>query len=88
MGIIKALALTPPEYAHVPVALDANGDKLSKHSLARPVDDSDPLDILHRTWLLLGQQPLSACDTVSEFWHQAIPAWQMSRVPRTRQITV
>lgn len=88
LGIIKALDLTPPQYAHVPVALDANGDKLSKHSLARPIDDSDPLDILQRAWQLLGQEALAKAASPSEFWTQAIPAWQMRRVPRTRQITV
>ncbi len=88
LGIIKALDLTPPDYAHVPVALDANGDKLSKHSLAPPVDESDPLEILQRTWQLLGQQTLTDIGTVTDFWQQAIPAWQMSRVPRTRQMSV
>ncbi len=88
LGIIKALDLTPPEYAHVPVAMDANGDKLSKHSQACPVDESDPLEILQRAWQLLGQQPLPETGSLADFWQQAIPAWQMNRVPRTRQMSV
>lgn len=88
LGIIKALHLTAPDYAHVPVALDANGDKLSKHSLARPIDDSDPLQILQQAWQLLGQADLSPSATLAEFWSQAVPAWQMSQVPHTRYISV
>lgn len=87
LAIIKALDLTPPEYAHLPVALDANGDKLSKHSHARAIDDSDPVTILLQAWQALGQTRFPA-NTLQEFWNQAIAQWQMSRVPRVRQFTV
>lgn len=88
LAIIKALNLTPPDYAHVPVARDANGDKLSKHSQARPIDDTPPLEILQSAWQLLGQEALSEPASLSEFWAQAMPRWRMSDIPRNRQIGV
>ena len=87
LAIIKALDLTPPDYAHLPVALDANGDKLSKHSHARAIDESDPVTVLLQAWQALGQTEFHA-QTLKEFWSLAILQWQMDRVPRVRQFTV
>ena len=87
LAIIKALNLAPPDYAHLPVALDANGDKLSKHSHARAIDDSHPVTILLQAWQALGQTEFPA-GTRQEFWNHAIAHWQMDRVPRIRQFTV
>lgn len=87
LAIIKALDLTPPGYAHLPVAVDFNGDKLSKHSHARAIDESDPLTVLLQAWQALGQTEFRA-GTLPEFWRHAVPAWQMDHVPRVRQFTV
>ncbi|ASJ75301.1 tRNA glutamyl-Q(34) synthetase GluQRS [Granulosicoccus antarcticus] len=87
LGIIKALDLRPPEYAHLPVAMDVNGDKLSKHSKAPPIDEFEPLTTLAQAWQALGQIDIEA-SSVTEFWSQAISHWQMARVPRVRRITV
>ncbi len=51
----ETLAYTRPRYLHTPLALGANGEKLSKQSGARPVDTADPLAVLNsaaRTLLL------------------------------------
>lgn len=87
LGIMRALGLAPPTYAHIPVALDANGDKLSKFSRARAIDELDPLATLMQAWTFLNQQPIQAT-SVDDFWQQAVPAWQMTRVPHTRQSSV
>ena len=87
LAIIKALDLTLPDYAHLPVALDANGDKLSKHSHARAIDESDSVTVLLQAWQALGQTECHAA-TLKDFWNHAIPQWQMDRVPRVRQFTV
>lgn len=83
LAIIKALQLTPPAYAHIPVATDANGAKLSKQTLAQPVDEGDPLTLLLQAWHFLGQLEMDAV-SLEEFWTQAIACWQMSRVPQRR----
>lgn len=88
LAIIKALGLTPPRYAHVPVARDANGDKLSKHSQARAIDTYDAMEILQQAWQVLGQSPLTDVGCTREFWSRAFAQWRLERVPRLPQITV
>ena len=69
----RLLGLPEPRYLHVPVAVDASGDKLSKHTGARPIDERD----LRRALRFLGQ-PASA--TLAE----AVSAWDPARVPAQR----
>lgn len=84
------LQLKQPAYAHHPVATRANGVKLSKQTLAQAVDRDHPLPALHSAWKFLGQQapPAPVRSSVSRFWDWAIPAWEMSRVPKCRSICV
>jgi glutamyl-Q tRNA(Asp) synthetase len=86
LGIIAALGLTPPRYAHFPVAVDVNGDKLSKHSRARPIDETAPLVTLLQAWHFLGQIELKAT-SLREFWHHAEQLWDVDRVPQVHQLT-
>jgi glutamyl-Q tRNA(Asp) synthetase len=53
----RTLGLPTPGYLHLPLVLDAEGQKLSKSSAALPVDPADPLPALRRCWMLLGQDP-------------------------------
>lgn len=84
IAIMRYLSLTPPTYAHIPVAIDDNGDKLSKHSKARSVNNMDAVPTLHRVWSFLAQQPFAA-DSIEDFWSKAVPAWQLNRVPALLQ---
>lgn len=51
----QALGLPTPSYLHLPLIVDANGQKLSKSSEAPAVDAGDPLPALRAAWLALGQ---------------------------------
>lgn len=82
LAIIQYLHMTPPDYSHIPVAVDANNDKLSKHSKATAIDDMDKLPTLRRAWNFLGQRPITACD-IPSFWTAAANHWQLSNVPRS-----
>lgn len=46
VGIQRALGILQPKYAHVPLVLNAEGQKLSKQTLARPVEIKDSREVL------------------------------------------
>ncbi len=53
----QCLGLPIPYYAHLPVAVNAAGEKLSKQTRAAPVDASRPGPALFAALEFLGQQP-------------------------------
>jgi glutamyl-Q tRNA(Asp) synthetase len=80
------LRLPSPRYVHVPVAVNARGEKLSKQTHAAPIDRRNPSDALHAVLDFLGQAPPAALSraSVRELWSWAIPNWRLDRVPRVR----
>lgn len=80
LAIMQYLNLPPPRYAHIPVAIDANRDKLSKHSKAPPISTLEPVATLLQAWRFLGQDDLSAT-SINEFWSHAICNWSLQKVP-------
>jgi glutamyl-Q tRNA(Asp) synthetase len=80
----QCLGLATPEYAHLPVVVNAAGEKLSKQTRAAPVDISRPGPALFAALGFLGQRPpaeLSAAP-VSELWAWAMANWRLADVPR------
>ena len=86
----RLLGLPRPSYAHLPVAVNALGQKLSKQTLALPLEaDRAPAELV-RALQFLGQAPPGALARagVSEVWAWAGENWRLARVPRLRAITV
>jgi glutamyl-Q tRNA(Asp) synthetase len=80
----RVLGLPTPAYAHLPVALNEAGEKLSKQTLAWPVDASAPVPALHAALRFLGQ-PVSddlRRATLRELWSWAFAHWRLASVPR------
>lgn len=81
----RHLGLPTPEYAHIPVLTNAQGQKLSKQNLAPPLDPAPEKRVaqLHRALQLLGQQPppelLEA--TPDELLAWGVAHWQLERIP-------
>lgn len=77
----RALRYREPRYLHVPIAVDAAGDKLSKQTRARPLPD-DPLPALLAAWRFL-QQPMARAEPrdVASFWQHALSSWTSARLP-------
>ena len=69
----RLLGLPTPRYLHVPIAVDAKGEKLSKQTGAREIDRED----LRRALLFLGQP---ASETLAE----AVRAWDPRLIPAQR----
>jgi glutamyl-Q tRNA(Asp) synthetase len=78
------LGMRQPRYAHLPVAVNAAGEKLSKQTFATPIDAANPLPALVAALAFLGQQPPRALarKTINEFWDWALRNWKLERVPR------
>ena len=75
IALQEALGLPTPEYMHLPVVLDAHGDKLSKQTLASPVDPADPLPALLAAAAFLGLALPAGIRATTEFWSLARAAW-------------
>ncbi|MFN9489681.1 MAG: tRNA glutamyl-Q(34) synthetase GluQRS [Betaproteobacteria bacterium] len=82
----RLLGLAVPRYAHLPVAVNAQGEKLSKQTLAAAVDAREPVVLLNRVLEFLGQARVDDCETqdLAAFWPAAIAGWRCERVPRSR----
>ncbi|MCB5191795.1 tRNA glutamyl-Q(34) synthetase GluQRS [Methylobacillus arboreus] len=85
-----ALGYATPEYLHVPVAANAAGEKLSKQTLAQPLDSRDTTKDLWDVLAFLRQSP--PIDLLKEnhayLWQWALQHWQPNSIPRQRAITV
>ena len=84
----RLLGLATPRYAHIPVALNDQGEKLSKQTHAVALDVDHPAPALAQALCFLGQDipPELACGPVTSLWQWAIPHWQRQRIPAVRAL--
>ena len=81
----QLLGYPTPHYAHVPVAVDQQQQKLSKQTRALAVSLQQPSITLHAVLEFLGQQPPAELQRASlaELWHWAQTHWRLTRVARS-----
>lgn len=86
----RLLGLAAPQYVHLPVAVNAQGLKLSKQTRAEPLDGKDPVPSLWRALAFLGQDPPPELCTANldELWDWALTHWDLARVPRRERSAV
>lgn len=79
----ELLGTVPPQYAHIPLALMPNGQKLSKQNLAPGLDIKQANSNLWQALEFLGQKPPAELrnSTIDEMLAWAIEHWQMGQVP-------
>ena len=85
----QILGYATPRYAHLPVAVNVLGEKLSKQTLAAPIDDADPVNTLNAVLEFLGQDTVTDCgpDALADFWKRAAAGWKLERVPKQRTLS-
>jgi glutamyl-Q tRNA(Asp) synthetase len=82
----RVLGVATPRYLHVPVALTARGEKLSKQTHARALPEA-PMPALLAAWQFLEQAaPPAAIGSVAEFWQWALGAWSRRALPPVRML--
>lgn len=76
-----------PQYAHLPLAVNSEGRKLSKQNLAQPLDDASPGPQLHAALCFLQQAPPHALAraSVDELWDWALRHWDPSPLHGLRE---
>ena len=78
-----------PDYAHLPLAVDSAGNKLSKQAASLPVRREEPLAALVNALAYLGQPlPSDAFTGLDEFWQWAAAHWDRSVIPRQIKIEI
>jgi len=84
----QCLGYTSPVYTHIPVLVNAAGEKLSKQTGARPVDiKSAGAALVHALCYLNQQAPHSLLNApVNEIWSWALEHWQLDHVHRQTHI--
>jgi glutamyl-Q tRNA(Asp) synthetase len=84
----RLLGLGTPRYLHLPAAVNAVGEKLSKQTRAAPVDERDPVPALAQVMDFLGQGPPAQLRRapLAEFWRWALAHWDAKHIPRQRSL--
>jgi glutamyl-Q tRNA(Asp) synthetase len=84
----RLLGLRTPRYLHLPAAVNASGEKLSKQTRAAPVDECEPVPVLAQVMDFLGQRPPAQLSRapLAEFWRWALAHWDAKRIPRQRSL--
>ncbi|HED15848.1 MAG TPA: tRNA glutamyl-Q(34) synthetase GluQRS [Gammaproteobacteria bacterium] len=79
------LQLAQPGYAHLPVAINPQGQKLSKQTGATPVSCQQVSETLYAALAFLGHTVPGELTGApqQEIWSWAIDNWQLSAVPET-----
>jgi glutamyl-Q tRNA(Asp) synthetase len=82
----KLLGFDIPIYAHLPVAVNDQGEKLSKQTQAEAA--APEIQTLFKALSFLGQNPpkLLLEGDIPAFWNWALQNWDIDRVPKTKSI--
>ena len=84
----RLLGLPALRYAHLPVAINTNGEKLSKQTLARAINPEKPAPELVNVLAFLGQEPPPQLQHagVAQVWDWAGTNWRRDRIPAVRAV--
>lgn len=84
MYLQSLLGYPTPEYAHIPLAVNANGEKLSKQNFATALPVAQPEPLMWEALSALGQSPPAelAAAPVSEQLAWATVHWTFATMPR------
>ncbi len=78
----RRLGYRQPAYLHVPVAVDRNGDKLSKQTRAPAINGDEAPELLRQALRFLGQPAPQL--SLNELWAWAKEHWQLDALPPAR----
>lgn len=87
--LIQLLHFNPIQYAHVPVIINSQGQKLSKQTYAREITHDNPIEVLLTVHRILNQEPfIKKPKSLEQFWLHAIENWNLNKIPKTNSVEV
>lgn len=88
--LLQLLGLPIPRYAHLPIASNYQGEKLSKQNRAQALERSNGNKQLWRALTFLGQFPPNELqfESLETVWRWAKKNWVLQKVPKQRAIGV
>ena len=81
----SVLGYPPLKYMHLPLAMNAHGQKLSKQNLAQALDFQRAPELLQQAIYAL-HQPKVDLDTPKRMLKQAIAQWDIQHIPHTKEL--
>jgi glutamyl-Q tRNA(Asp) synthetase len=86
----RLLGFEQPLYAHIPLAVNKQGEKLSKQNLASPINKQHANQLIFDALMFLGQNPPLSVkqSSLSEIWQWAKQNWQCSRISHYPSINI
>ncbi|WP_160241698.1 tRNA glutamyl-Q(34) synthetase GluQRS [Acinetobacter indicus] len=81
----RVLGYPELRYLHLPLAMNDQGQKLSKQNLAQPLDLNQAPLLLQQVLTALHQPPV-VLDTPARMLQQAIAQWSIDAIPHTTQL--
>ncbi len=79
----RQLGYHQPIYAHIPVATNTLGQKLSKQTFAPALNQNERVQLVIKALNFLGQQPIAelADSTIEECLNWAVEHWDLTAIP-------
>lgn len=78
-----------PQYTHIPVLTNDQGQKLSKQTFAKEIDNEKPLQTLITAYKFLNQKPfVNVPQSIDQFWQHAINHWELNKIAKVHAIKV
>ncbi|WP_310733203.1 tRNA glutamyl-Q(34) synthetase GluQRS [Colwellia sp. MB02u-10] len=90
LSFYQILQHNAPKFGHFPLAVTAQGFKLSKQNNAPEIDQKNPVPSLFAALKFLGQQPPEQLQqaNVTELLTWAIAHWSITQVPKSQEIVL
>ena len=88
IALQSALTMNRIDYAHIPVIVQDNGDKLSKQNLAPELPLDNPRPLLVKALQALGQKPPAELlkGQVEEIIHWGVTHWKLSNITQSSSV--
>jgi len=85
----KLLGFKQATYAHLPILINSQGQKLSKQTFAKEIDNRNIIETLLTAYSYLNQKEFSTRPkNISAFWNHAINNWNLNKILKIESIEV